>query len=210
MRLVKRLAGLALLLLPLLAVAQISDPAVRACTAFAEREVKSGNMSVRSITLDDDRDRHLERYARKLGNQFVGFVLFGNGAILNASGPAVEFNFVCLLADEKRALYFFWAPRRDAPVLAQCRRGGTALTDPCLEALLLAAEQDLTNAYANRLVEARQADAGAGNEDRANAFRRSAEAWRAYREAECARRGGGDATKACLVELTRRRALDLR
>ena len=57
----------------------------------------------------------------------------------------------------------------------------------------------------------------AGYESAVSAFRRSADAWRAYRDAECARRSGpstsgasGDADKACLVELTRRRALDLR
>ncbi|OGA17067.1 MAG: hypothetical protein A3I63_08720 [Betaproteobacteria bacterium RIFCSPLOWO2_02_FULL_66_14] len=205
-----RFTGLVLLLLPLAVAAQPSDLAMKACSAYAESEMRTADRKAKPIVLDDDQHRNLERYARKLGSQFVGFVLFGNGAILNASGPAVEFSFVCLLADEKRALYFFWAPRSDAPVLTQCRRSGAADTAACFDVLLQVAEQDLTNAYANRFVEARQADASAGNEDRTAAFRRSADAWRAYRDAECARRGDGDATKACLVELTRRRARDLR
>lgn len=206
----KRAAVLALLVLPFAATAQYSGPAVHSCAAYAEREIKSGHPTVKAVVLDDDRDRNIERYTRKLGSQFVSSVLFGNGAIVNANGPAVEFSFVCLLANEKRAVYFFWAPRRDAPVLAQCRRSGASAVGACLDALLRIAEQDLTNAYANRFVEARQADASAGNEEKTAAFRRSADAWRAYRDAECARRGDGEAATACLVELTRRRALDLR
>lgn len=205
-----RFAGLIVLLLPLGVAAQSPGPALKTCSAYAEREIRSDSALVESIVLDDDLDLRLERYARKLGSQFVGSVLSGNGAIVNARGPAVEFRFACLLADQKRALYFFWLPRSDAPVLTQCRRGGAAGTAACFDVLLQIAEQDLTNAYANRFVEARQADSSAGNEDRTNAFRRSADAWRAYRDAECARRGGGDAAKACLVELTRRRIRDLR
>lgn len=204
------LAGITLLLAPLAVAAQTSGPAVQACAAYAERDLRSESAFVRSIVLDDDQDLRLERYARKLGTQFIASVLFGNGAIINLRGPAVEFSFACLLADDKRALYFFWTPRSDAPVLTQCRRGGAAGSAACLDALLQIAEQDLTNAYANRFVEARQADSSAGNEDRTNAFRRSADAWRAYRDAECARRGDGDAAKACLVELTRRRLRDMR
>jgi uncharacterized protein YecT (DUF1311 family) len=126
-----------------------------------------------------------------------------------AKAPAVEMSFLCLLADEKRAVFFHWTPRRDAPVLAQCRRGAGDIGG-CLDTLLQVAEQDLTQAYAQRFQEARELDAAAKNEDSTNAFRKAAEAWRAYRDAECARRGAGDERKACMVELTRRRALDLR
>ena len=74
----------------------------------------------------------------------------------------------------------------------------------------LRARDQLNELYSKHTVDARQADAKAGNENASNAFRRGADAWRAYRDAECARRPAGDERKACMVEHTRRRALDLR
>jgi len=121
--------------------------------------------------------------------------------------PGSELSFICLLANEKQAVFFGWVPRRDAPALAQCRR--TADATACLDSLLLIAEQDLTELYSKHFVEARQADSKAGNDNAATAFRKSADAFKAYRDAECGRRAA-EAQKACMIELTRRRALDLR
>jgi hypothetical protein len=201
----KRLATL--LLFPLAALAQHQGPAAGACRTHATQDLARENARIKAVEFD--RDVILERYARKAGSQLVRSLLAGNGAIMYASGPAVEMSFVCLLADDGRAVFFHWMPRRDAPVLAQCRRGGA---DPgaCLDSLLQMTELELTQLYAGRFVEARDADSKAGNEGASNAFRRAAESWRAYRDAECARRPEGDARKACLVDLTRRRALDLR
>jgi uncharacterized protein YecT (DUF1311 family) len=190
-------------------IAQYSGPAVETCRAYAERDIGRSGAQIKGVVLEPDRDLNIERYTRNVGNQFVASLLFGNGAVVYAGAPAVEMSFVCLLANEKRALFFHWLPRRDAPALAQCRRGGDAGALECLDALLLVAEQDLTQLYAKHYVDAREADTKAGNESASNAFRKSAEAWRAYRDAECARRAGAAAQKACAVELTRRRALDL-
>ena len=204
----KRLAGL-LAFLPLAAAAQYTGPAVQTCQVYAEQQLKRESDHVRSVVLDDDRERTIERYTRKLGSQFVSSVLYGNGALLAAQGQTIEFTFLCLLADDKRAVFFHWLPRRNAPALAQCRRGGAERLSACLQSLLDVAEQDLTQAYMQRFVEARTAEGAADPEAATNAFRRSAETWRAYRDAECARRLEGDARKACLVELTRRRLIDL-
>jgi uncharacterized protein YecT (DUF1311 family) len=204
----KLLPALALLL-PLAAAAQYSGPAAETCRAYAEREIRRDDPRIKAVVLDDDRERNIERVTRKLGSQNVSSLLYGNGAVVNAAGSSLEFSFVCLLADDRRALFFHWLPRRDAPVLAQCRRTGATLM-PCLDSLMQLAERDLTDAYAQRFVEARQADGAAGNEARTAAFRRSADAWRAYRDAECARREGPEAARACQVELTRQRLLDLR
>jgi hypothetical protein len=117
--------------------------------------------------------------------------------------------FQCLLASEKRALWFHWLPRRDAPALAQCRRSADA--DACLQLLLGLAERDLLEKAAFRFQEALEADAKAGNETASSAYRDSAAAWRSYRDLECARRGpaGSDPWRACRVDLTRWRYLDL-
>ena len=207
--------GFLLAVLPFAALAQYAGPGVESCLSYATKDLKRDGADTASVVFDRDAGLVIERYTRKAGSQFVSSLLLGNGAIVYPWGVAVEMSFVCLLADEKRAVFFNWTPRRDAPVLAQCRRGPDAAA--CLDALLQVAEQDLTQTYSRHYVEAREADAAAKNENTISAFRRSADAWKAYRDAECARRSApsierrtGDAHKACLVELTRRRALDLR
>ena len=192
------------------ALAQYAGPGAETCRAFAERDLRKETAKVQAVVFDQDRDLNIDRYTAKVGSQFVSSLLYGNGAIVYGGGaPAVEMTFVCLLADERRAVFFYWFPRRDAPALAQCRRGG-GNAGQCLETLLNVAEQELVELYSNHTVEARQADAKAGNENATNAFRRGADAWKAYRDAECGRRPAGDERNACILDLTRRRALDLR
>lgn len=205
---------LALLLaaaLPLGAAAQVDGPAVPACRSYAERELKRQmGDDMKALVLDNDRHLHLAREARKLGSQPVSASLAGHGAIVRRTGPAVELAFVCLLAGDKRALWFHWTPRRDAPALRQCQRGGGD-AQGCLQLLLDLAERDLVEVSAFRFQESLQEDAKAGNEAASTAYRNSAAGWRAYRDAECARRGpgDGDAWRACMADLTRRRYLDL-
>jgi len=205
---VKRLAFL--LLLPLTAWAQYSGPAVDTCRAYGERELKKGSADVKALVFDRDRHLVIEKYARKLGKQFVSSILSGNGAVTRAVGPAVELSFVCLLASEKQALFFHWVPRNAAASLAQCKRG--AAPGDCLQLLLDLAERDLVEVAAFRFQESLEADAKAGNETASNAYRNAAAAWRAYRDAECARHGAGgsDEWRGCMVDLTKRRYLDLR
>jgi uncharacterized protein YecT (DUF1311 family) len=205
----RALVAIALAGVPMAGLAQYAGPGVETCRSHAEREIRKESSAVTSVVFERDHHLNIERYTRKVGTQFVSSLLFGNGAIVYAKGPAVEMSFLCLLADEKRAVFFHWTPRRDAPVLAQCRRGGGDAGE-CLDPLLQVAEQDLTQAYAQRFQEARELDAARKSEDSITAFRKTADAWRAYRDAECARRGAGEERKACMIELTRRRALDLR
>jgi hypothetical protein len=130
-------------------------------------------------------------------------------SLLSALSGELEMSFLCLLANDQRALWFHWLPRRDAPALRQCRRGADAAD--CLEALLTLVESDLLESAALRFQESLEADARAGNVAASTAYRDSAAAWRNYRDLECARRGaaGSDAWRACRVDLTRWRYLDL-
>ncbi len=198
-----------LLWLPLAAFAQYSGPAVETCRAYGQRELKKGGADVKALVFERDRALLIERYTRKLGNQFISSILSGNGAIARAVGPAVELSFVCLLASDKQALFFHWVPRFAAPSLAQCKRG--AAPGDCLQLLLDLAERDLIEVAAFRFQDSLEADAKAGNETASSAYRNAAVAWRAYRDAECARRGagGGDMWRGCMVDLTKRRYLDL-
>jgi uncharacterized protein YecT (DUF1311 family) len=72
--------------------------------------------------------------------------------------------------------------------------------------------------YALLFQEARERDHLAGNEKAVETFRKANDEWRQYRDAECARRRDNvpkgvapeDHHLACIVELTRRRGLDVR
>ena len=205
-----RLLLLLLLWLPLTAPAQVSGRAVETCRTHGERELKQGSAGVKALVFDRDRALHIERTARKMGSQSVSSILSGNGAIARSAGPAVELSFVCLLAGEKQALLFHWVPRLAAASLAQCQRGAAA--GECLQLLLDLAERDVVEVAAFRFQASLEADAKAGNENASAAFRNAAVAWRSYRDAECARRGagGGEEWRGCMVDLTKRRYLDLR
>jgi hypothetical protein len=201
---------LILFALPLAAWAQYAGPGVETCRAYGEREVKKGGGEVKSLVFDRDAALIIERATRKMGSQFVSSVLSGNGAITHSSGAAVELSFVCLLASEKQAVFFHWVPRKDAPALEQCKRG--AAPGECLQLLQDLADRDLIEVAAYRFQDALEADAKTGNENASNTYRNSAASWRAYRDAECARRGetGSDAWRGCMVDLARRRDLDLK
>ncbi|MDH4094369.1 MAG: DUF1311 domain-containing protein [Betaproteobacteria bacterium] len=206
----RQLVFLLVAALPLGAAAQYDGPAVPACRTYAERELKKQlGDDMRAVRFDNDRHLLLVREARKLGSQPVSATLSGHGAIVRRAGPPFELSFVCLLAGEKRALWFHWMPRQDAPALRQCQRGGDA--QECLQLLHDLAERDLVEASAMRFQESLQADASVGNNAASTAYRNSAAAWRAYRDAECARRGpgGSDAWRACMADLTRLRYFDL-
>jgi uncharacterized protein YecT (DUF1311 family) len=162
----------------------------------------------------------IERATRKLGNQFVSSILRGNGAVVLDNAPSAELSFMCMLADDKRAVFFEWLPRNNASAMAQCTRDDALRAKPraCLETLLGVAETDLMQAYSAQFQEARERDYKAGNEAAVNTFRKANEEWRQYRDAECQRRrdntpkgvAADDFQLACAVELTRRRALDMR
>jgi hypothetical protein len=205
----RRLLLVVLATLPVAAAAEYDGPALEACRAYGERVLKSDGADLKALEFDNDRHLFFKRESGKLGRQNIGASLSGYGAIVRAVGPAVEMAFLCLLANDRRALWFHWMPRRDAPTLRQCRRGSDA--GVCLQSLLTIAERDLLEATALRYQEAREADAKAGNDAASSAYRDSGAAWRAYRDAECARRGasGSDAWRACRVDLARRRYFDL-
>jgi uncharacterized protein YecT (DUF1311 family) len=202
------------------AFAQYSGPAVDACLGYAKREAAREGTRAKDIVFERDQNLSIERYTRKLGSQFVSSILRGNGAVVLEGAPSAELSFICLLADDKRAVFFEWLPRGNAPPITQCTRDGVMRDKPrpCLETLLMVAENDLMQTYALKFQDARERDSGAGNENAVTIFRKANEEWRQYRDAECERRrehapkgvSAEDYQLACVVELTRRRALDMR
>jgi len=195
--------------------AQYKGPAVEACRAYALKDLKRGGASANAVVLERDSSLSLERHSGKVGNQPVSSILTGNGAVVYADAPSAELSFICLLADEKRPVFFSWQARPNAPALAQCVRSESlrGKERDCLELLLRTAEQDLSQVYAYRFQEA-----NARGEKSLAVYRKANDEWREYREAECARRREAapagaspeDVHAACMVELTRRRALDMR
>lgn len=209
------LAFAALALLPFVAHAQDPGPAVEACRDYARKEAERDGIRVSDVVLERDGALLAERYSRKLGSQLVHTIVTGNGAVVMPNTPSAELSFICLLADGQRPLFFNWLPRQNVAALAQCRRDEQvrAQSRSCLELLLRTAEMDLGTVYAHRFQEANER-----GEEKLDAYRRSNDEWRQYRDAECARRrdappagiGPEEAQLACMVELTRRRALDMR
>ena len=205
---------------PCVASAQYDGPGVEACRLYAQRQLMRDANTAKNVVIDRDANLVIERYTRKVGNQFVSSILTGNGAVVFVNAPSAELAFICLLADDKRAVFFEWLPRRDASAMAQCTRDDSTRANPrsCLQTLLEVTEADLTHAYANKLTESRQLDIAAGNEEPSERFRASNKAWLQYRDAECLRRKDqtpagtdpGDYQLACTVELTRRRLVDMR
>jgi uncharacterized protein YecT (DUF1311 family) len=203
------------------ALAQYNGPAVETCRAYARQDVARDGARVRDVVFERDQDLSIARYTRKVGNQFVSSLLRGNGAVVYDGTPSAEFSFVCLLADDKRAVFFEWLPRQNVPSLTQCTRDA-ALRDkprPCLETLLQVAEQDLLQRSAVLFQQARERDQDDGGAEKAaEAFRKANSEWRQYRDAECARRRDSaakgvspeDQHLSCLVDLTRRRSFDMR
>ncbi len=202
------------------AFAQYSGPAVEACRAFAKQETARDGTRAKDIVFERDQNLQIERYTRKLGNQFVSSILRGNGAVVLDGAPSAELSFICLLADDKRAVFFDWLPRANVPALTQCTRDEATRKQPrpCLETLLQVAENDLMQVYALLFQDARERDHNAGNENAVTIFRKANDEWRQYRDAECARRlehrpkevAADDHRLACMIELTRRRGLDMR
>ena len=197
------------------AFSQYSGPAVQACIDYAKREQKRDGGSSNDVVFERDQELLIERYTRKLGSQFVSSILTGNGAVVFAGTPSAELAFVCLLASDKQPVFFNWLPRQNSPALAQCTRHGSTRGKlrQCLDSVLQIAESDLGVASAHHFLEA-NVKGGAP----LAAFRKSGETWREYRDAECARRRSqapagiepDDYQLACTIELTRRRALDMR
>lgn len=212
---IKFLPALAFLLLALSAHAQYDGPALEACRSYAKREAKREGSEPKDIVLVRDQALFMERYGRKLGSQPVASILTGNGAVVFDNAPSAELSFICLLADEKRPVFFNWLPRHNVSVLAQCTRAEELAKElrPCLELLLRVAENDLTQIYAQRFQEAHQR-----GESALAAYRKSNDEWKEYRVAECARRrhfapeglSAEDFELACMAEITRRRHLDVR
>jgi uncharacterized protein YecT (DUF1311 family) len=188
---------------------------VEACRAYAKREVARESNKPEDVVIVRDPSLFMERYDRKLGNQHVGSILTGNGAVVLPGTPTAELSFICLLADEKRPLFFNWLPRQNVSALAQCTRSQElrGKSRECLEFLVRVAEQDLTQIYAQRFQEAHEA-----GEKTVAAYRKANDEWKQYRDAECARRremapkgvSAEDAELACAIELMRQRGRDMR
>ena len=197
------------------AFGQYDGPVVEACRAYAKREAARDGTKAKDILFERDNALLIERYTRKVGSQFVSSILTGNGSVVLDGTPAIELSFICLLASDKQPVFFNWLPRADAPAFEQCVRDAGLRVKPraCLELLQQAADRDLGTVYADKFQEANAKGGGA-----LAAYRKASDEWREYRDAECTRRrdftpagfSADDYQLGCVIELTRRRALDMR
>ena len=72
------------------AFAQYNGPAVEACRAYAKRELARDGNRAKDVVFERDQNLSLDRYTRKLGNQFVSSILRGNGAVVLDGAPSAE------------------------------------------------------------------------------------------------------------------------
>ena len=93
------------------ASAQYDGPAVETCRAYAEREISFYGSKAADVVFKRDQALTIERYTRDVGSQFVSSVLMGNGVLVMKDGVKEEQPFICLLANEKRAVFFYWLPK---------------------------------------------------------------------------------------------------
>jgi hypothetical protein len=204
-----------LCLLPAAAFAQYQGPAVEACRAYAKREATREGTTLKDVVFERDAYLLIEKYTRKAGSQFVSSVLTGNGAVVLDNAPSIELSFICLLANDKQPVFFNWLPRANASVFLQCTRDEKLRGQlrRCLDILQRAADDDLAQLYAQYFQEANEKGGAI-----LAAYRKSNDQWREYRDAECARQrdyapkgfSADDFQAACSIQLTRRRALDMR
>ena len=93
------------------ALAQYEGPAVETCRAYAKDEITFYGSKAADVVFKRDQALTIERYTRDVGNQFVSSVLMGNGVLVMKDGVKEEQPFICLLANDKRAVFFYWLPR---------------------------------------------------------------------------------------------------
>ena len=107
----KRTCLLLFLLAAAPAAAQYDGPAVETCRAYAKNEIEFYGSKAADVVFKRDQALTIERYTRDVGNQFVSSVLMGNGVLVMKDGVREEQPFLCLLANDKRAVFFYWLPR---------------------------------------------------------------------------------------------------
>jgi len=107
---VRLLALLLLLAAPAAFAEPYAGPGVETCRAYAQADLKRYGESG-TVRFVADESLEIDKYTRKAGRQFVSSVLTGHGRIADPKGKALEQAFVCLLADDKHAVFFWWLPR---------------------------------------------------------------------------------------------------
>ena len=178
-----------------------------ACTAEGAPMIELSRPDAAQVLLDPYGEARVERAPDQVGDQPVEAIAGGTGLIIELDGRHLDVPWLCLLGGEDRVLFFHWMPVPAGP-LEQCggaERGQEDRKDgrtACLRRLLDAAERDLAAA------QDRIGPQGGG-------LAESDAAWRAYRDAECARRGAApgdgseDAVLACLIREARERVREL-
>jgi hypothetical protein len=84
-------------------------PGVETCRAFGAAALARDERDFKALALVNDDDLLIERYTEKVGTQFVSSVLTGR-ATVTAAGGQRTIRFLCLLADDRHAVFFYELP----------------------------------------------------------------------------------------------------
>lgn len=185
------------------------------CSNFANNRYKVQQTShFEKITLLPQ-DVVVENLNGKMGSQYIGKVLSGDG-ILKLKGEApLEIQFTCLLENDRKTVFFHANPKHDIPHSSSpeqaCKEKARTIGEaaPCLESLLNQEEKKLNGLE--------KATVKHGNQNAKSLLGLSGQQWKRYRDAECLRRlairAGGNHPNIteleCRIQKTTQRIRDL-
>ena len=99
----------ALVFVPGPALAGYDGPGAETCRAFGAAALARDERGFKALALVNDDDLVIDRYTERVGSQFVSSVLTGRAAVTAADGTRT-IRFLCLLADDRHAVFFYELP----------------------------------------------------------------------------------------------------
>ena len=88
------------------AAAGYDGPGAETRRAFGAAALARDERGFKALALVNDDDLVIERYTERVGSQFVSSVLTGRAKV-SAAGGERTIRFLCLLADDRHAVFFY-------------------------------------------------------------------------------------------------------
>lgn len=191
-----------------------------ACQSFAADWYRQENPdNFESITLEQT-GLDEEKYEDKVGSQFISTVLSGYGQLKYRDEKPSPIQFTCLLESDEKAVFFHPSEGQPPDAVKQCwdhfQPGDWGSMQDCLTKALAKAELALGKLETEAKTQAEKVESRFPDSAAHESLDNSITQWKAYRDAECARRDafrtGGNhpdvARYECLIRKTQERIRD--
>jgi uncharacterized protein YecT (DUF1311 family) len=192
-----------------------------ACQSYATDWYKQANSdNFESITLGQT-GLDEEKYEDKVGSQFISTVLSGYGQLKYKDEKPSPIQFTCLLESDQKAVFFHPSDSQPPDAVKQCwdkfQPGDWGSMQECLTKAQAQAELALGKLEAEAKTQAEKVESRFPDSAAHESLDNSSTQWKAYRDAECARRdafrAGGNhpdvSRYECLIRKTEERIRDL-